>query len=98
MEIKTLEHYVITLLDSKDDEIKELETENAELLLSMREYKQKYETLVSILSKNGEFHRSETHTWYDFTVWNDDADYGLIESIFKDIVRHDDEDKQGETV
>lgn len=98
MEIKTLEHYVITLLDSKDDEIKELETENAELLLSMKDYRQKYETLVSILSKNGEFHRSETHSWYDFTVWNDDADYGLIESIFKDIVKHDDEDKQGETV
>ena len=98
MEIKTLEHYVITLLDSKDDEIKELETENAELLLSMKDYRQKYETLVSILSKNGEFHRGENNLWYDFTVWNDDADYGLIESIFKDIVKHDDEDKQGETV
>ena len=98
MEIKTLEHYVITLLEAKDNEIKDLETDNARLILELRDFKQKYETLVSVLSTAGEFHISDTYTWYEFNIWNDNPNFGLIESVFKEIVEKDDERKSREEI
>ena len=98
MEIKTLEHYVLTLLETKDDDIAYLKSENARLTRDMQDFKQKYETLVSVLSTAGEFHMSDTYTWYEFNIWNDNPNFGLIESIFKEIVEKDDERKSREEI
>ena len=92
MEIKTLEEYVLKELETKDNQIVELNAENVDLKLQMKSLQSRFDNLVRIISEHGEFKEGSTQKWFSVSVWKkqDEQDYEFCASLFRNLIDGDD--------
>ncbi len=105
MEIKTLEQYILNELDKKETELTDTCAQLADVSVSYKLLKDKYDALVKALRDNMSFNRSTAYPkargYYSLhSIWFRDDEFELFDELFHDIREQveNDESKSGETV
>jgi len=105
MEIKTLEQYILNELEKKDEELAEACAKLADVSVSYKLLKDKYDALVKALRENMSFKRSTTYVegrgYYSLhSIWFGDDEFKLFDELFHDIREQveNDESESRETI
>ena len=105
MEIKTLEQYILNELENKETELADTCAQLANVSVSYKLLKDKYDALVKALRDNMSFKRATTYIegrgYYSLnSIWFRDDEFKLFDELFHDIREQveNDESESRETV
>lgn len=94
MEIKTLEQYVVKLLDEKDNELEDQAIKLVDLSAKNKYLEKQLDEIKSMMFAEASIHYTDDdRAWFSFSIFPSSDYYGIMEKLFRDIIENDKQDE-----